>query len=191
MPQYIKAADVKIRLLGKVQFTSDPCDENKMQDALLTRLIDEAESEVEQDLSPRYMAPFQTDGGGKFDTLPARPTRDMIRMLCELKAVERVIETDFGRGSSVNGEEYSKKIKERYDANLAKLLEYRQGQFGHFKYPPLPSLRLNFHNTEADDGYAGSVIVSGEQFSGDFPSRRINDPSQNLWTGDLSREPEF
>lgn len=191
MPQYCKLNDVKIRLIGKVRFTCDEKDENKMQESLLTRLIDEAEGEVEYDLSPRYTVPFVTDTDGKFDLLPERPTKNLLRTLVELKSVERVLETDFGRGTVVDADKYAESIKNRYTEILGKLLKYRDGQFWQFSHPPLTGLKLNYMNAEADDGFAGQVLVTGEQFSGDFPARRINDPSQSFWNGDLSSEPVF
>lgn len=182
MAIYIKADDVEIRLIGKVRFTDDLDDENRMPRALLKRLIDEAEGEVEHDLSPRYMTPFQTDAGGTFKELPDRPTRNIIRMLCELKAVERVLETDFGKGSAVNGEEYIKGIKARYDQVVGRLLEKKGENLG-WKFPPLLSLRLNWFNTESDDGYSGLVLSDSQLGDGGYPARQINDPSENWWNG--------
>lgn len=187
MPLYIAADDVKVRLIGKVRFTDDLDDENRMHNTLLSRLIDEAEGQVEFDLSPRYAAPFQTSAGGAFSTLPDRPTKELIRTLCELKSVIRVLETDFGSGSAVNAEAYKKQQEDRYKAITDRLLERRgEGELG-FKYPPLPSLMLNAHNMEADDGFMGQILVTSEG-DGGFPARRINDPSETFFNADLSGE---
>jgi len=72
MPLYITLEDVRLRLIGKVRFTTNPLDENKMSETLANRLIDEAEGQVELDLSPRYAAPFQTVSGTAFSNLPER-----------------------------------------------------------------------------------------------------------------------
>jgi hypothetical protein len=187
MPRYITDNDVRVRLIGKVRFTESEDEENKMHVTLLKRLIDEAEGQVEYDLSPRYAAPFQTVAGGAFKTLPDRPTKELIRTLCELMAVIRVLETDFGRGTAVDGDKYKEGIQKRYDAVIGKLMERRaEGELG-FKYPPLPSLMLNAHNMEADDGFLGQVLVTSDG-DGAFPGRRINDPSETFFNADLRGE---
>lgn len=185
MGKYIRDTDVQVRLKGKVRFTEDDTDENKMSIALLRRLINEAEGEVEHELSPRYMAPFQTDAGKEFANLPERPTKELLRTLCEIKATIRVLETDFGSGTVVDAEKYIKRIEDRYDKQLNKILKKKgekesekQGWF----YPPLPGLMLNYMNEEADDGFAGMVLTTSSG-DGDFPRAQINNPSQNFWNG--------
>lgn len=187
MPLYITEADVKIRLIGKVRFTDDPDEENKMQETLLTRLVDEAEGQVEMDLSPRYAAPFDTRDGLGFASLPDRPTKETIRTLCELKAVIRVLETDFGSGSAVNGDKYKKSQEDRYKAIVDKLLKMRGEDKTGWALPPLPSLKLNDHNTEADDGYLGQVLVTSDG-DGGFPAQRINNPSQSFFNARIPPE---
>lgn len=179
MGLYITEDDVRVRLIGKVKFTDDFEDENRMHFQLLRRLINEAEGDVEHDLSPRYMAPFQTDSGGKFKELPERPTREVLRTLCELKAVVRVLETDFGRGTVMEGDKYAEAQRKRYEAVLEKILKRKSEDnvMGGWKYPPLPGLRLNYMNTEADDGYAGMVLTTGDS-DGGYPATRINDPAE-------------
>lgn len=183
MPKYIRADDVKIRVRGKVRFTSDIEDENKMSEQLLNRLIDEAEGQVEQDLSPRYMAPFAHCETGKYKDIPDTPTKNIIRTLCELMATIRVLETDFGSGSAVEASKYISKLQDRYDkikdeSILAKIHE--DGR--QWKFPPLPSLKLNYFNTEADDGYAG-MILNTSQGDGNYPAKQINDPSESWVNG--------
>lgn len=184
MGLYIKDDDVKIRLLGKVRFTDDENEENKFQNRLLKRLISEAEADVEHDMSPRYMAPFQTDDALAFAKLPARPTQEIIRTLCELKSVIRVLETDFGRGSVVNGEEYAGKQRERYKEMLAKQLQRREDSYNQWFYPPLPGLKLNYMNNKGDDGFSGQILVTSDGL-GDFPSKQINSPGENYWNGKI------
>lgn len=182
---YTKVNDVKVRLAGKVRFTDDSDTEpDKMNNALLKRLIAEAEGDVEQDLSPRYAAPFQTVDGEAFSNLPERPTKEYIRTMVELKSVMRVLETDFGSGTSINADEYMEKLQTRYDAMKDKQLEKRPNSFNQWFYPPLPSMRLNYFNEPADDGFAGRIFVTG-QGDGDFPQKQINDPSENFWNGDI------
>lgn len=183
MGLYITDEDVKVRLIGKVRFTDDIEEKGKMHTLLLRRLIEEAEGEVEQDLSPRYAVPFVTESGARFRELPLRPTRNILRTLCELKAVIRVLETDFGSGTAVNGEKYSEKLEKRY-TNIIKDLLARKGgkedeQTG-WKYPPLVGLKLNYFNLHADDGYAG-MVLSTSSGDGAYPRAQINDPSEN-WT---------
>lgn len=187
MGQYILFEDVRLRLIGKVRFTEDDSDENKMQITLADRLINEAEGQVEQDLSPRYAAPFQTDSGASFDSLPDRPTKEILKTLCELKAVMRILETDFGTGTAVDGEKYIRRIEARYDKIInERLLAKVDGAKDQrqWAFPPLPGLKKNWFNTQADDGYAGMVLVTS-QGDGAYPSKQINDPSETFWSGML------
>lgn len=186
MPQYIKYEDVKIRLQGKVRFDDAPGhpDENKMPKALALRLIDEAEGQVEQDLSPRYLAPFVDTAAGTYLALPDRPTKNIIRNLCELQSVIRLLETDFGSGSAVDGQKYQDKLEKRYrkiidDTILAKFgAEYESSR--QWKYPPMPGLKLNYFNTESDDGYAGYVSVTNSD-EGNYAAQQIDDPSETFF----------
>lgn len=182
MGKYITDEDVKVRLIGKVRFSEDPEEKNTMHISLLRRLISEAESEVELDLSPRYEVPFQTVEAAPYRALP-QTTRDIIRTLCELQAVRRVLETDFGRGTIVSGDAYMDKLEQRYNKIIERLMErWNEKVRPGWKYPPLKGLMLGYFNTEADDGYAGmpiNVTPSGDE--GRFPSTRINEPSESWW----------
>lgn len=183
MGLYILREDVRVRLIGKVRFTDDENDENKMNYLLLDRLINEAEGDVEQDLSPRYLAPFQTTDNQPFKNLPPRPTKEIIRTLCELKAVMRVLGTDFGSGTVVDAEKYFKNLSDLYDKIVAKQLKKKGEEGSEYKgwmYPPLPGLALNYFNTEADDGYAGMVLSTSDGV-GDYPSKQINNPAETFW----------
>jgi hypothetical protein len=187
--QYINTDDVVIRLIGKVEFTSDLNDVNRMQTTLLARLISESEGHVEYDLSPRYATPFTTIGGHPFKGfLRDRPTNDLIRTMCELQAVIRVLETDFGRGTVVDSDKYAERLEKRYEKMLERLLRRKGGNSGDIQtgwsYPPLPNLALSYFNTEADDGYSGQVLVTSSGL-GSFPLTRINDPSENFFNADL------
>lgn len=187
MPSYVSFQDVAVRLVGKVRFTELPDDENKMSKTLAERLIDEAEGQVELDLSPRYLAPFQTDTGDAFALLPDRPTKNILRTLCELMSCIRILETDFGTGTIVDAEKYIEKLRARYDSIVKDLLSKRMDggvEAQGFAKPPLPSLKLNYMNENADDGFMGSVLISG-QGDGAFPRAQINDPSENFWNGQL------
>lgn len=187
MGLYISLEDVRVRLIGKVRFTTDENDENRMHESLANRLINEAEGHVEYDLSPRYAAPFQTDAGGAFTGLPARPTKETVRTLCEVQAVIRILETDFGRGTVVEADKYVEKLQKRYDGMVERVMKKKTdgGQEAQgWMYPPLPGLRLNYMNTEADDGYMG-MVLSTSQGDGDYPRAQINDPSENFWNGTL------
>jgi len=186
MPQYITFEDVRLRLIGKVQFTTDVNDDNKMLQALAERLIDEAEGVVEYDLSPRYYAPFQTDAEAPFADLSLNPTKQILKTLCELKAVERILETDFGSGTAVQGDKYMKSVADRYKTMTENLLAKKKDgatDSQGWKYPPLPGLRLNYMNTAADDGYMGSVIVANGSDSQGYARGQVNDPAFNFWNG--------
>jgi hypothetical protein len=193
MPQYIKFEDVRLRLIGKVRFadTIEEAEESgKMFRGLAMRLIDEAEGQVETDLSPRYAVPFVHKDTGKFQDIPDRPTKNLLRTLCELKACVRILETDFGSGTAIDGEKYIKKIQDRYkdiisNNVLAKLKDKEDTR--QWAFPPLPDLKKNYMNTEADDGYPGMVMVTSSG-DGDYPSKQVNDPSESWFNANFSDE---
>lgn len=177
MGLYISSNDVKVRLDGKVRFEANPdTDSGAMSEALLNRLINEAEGDVELDLSERYHTPFKSISGGDFATLPDRPTKEYLRTMCELKAVIRVLETDFGSGA-VDAESYMKNLRSRYDKMYNKLIDRRgdDEDQNQFRKPPLPGLMLNYHNDQADDGYRGMVCNTSD--SEPYAPGQINDPS--------------
>lgn len=189
MGRYVKRADIIVRLQSKVKFDESGADQSKMSYELLDRLISEAETQVELDLSPRYEVPFKGVNDEAFGVLPVH-TRDIIRTLSELQSVIRVLETDFGRGTSIDGERYTKPISDRYnslinDKLLKKKMAKEDDESNQWKYPPLPSLKLAYFNTEADDGYMGMVINTSRGI-GSYPIEQINSPGENWWTGVLS-----
>ena len=89
MGKYCSFDQVRLRLIGKVRFTEDEADENKMPISLALLLISEAEGQVELDMSPRYSAPFQGDNGEAFSTLPSN-TRNILKTLSEIQSCMRI-----------------------------------------------------------------------------------------------------
>ena len=183
MGQYITAAEVKERLLGKVRFATDDLDENAVSSGLLAQLIEESESEVELRLSVRYEAPFVGDNGEAFSTLPTH-TQAQIKMLARIESCRRILGMDFGRGTPTEGAKYRESLDRDWETRLERLVEYREGQFGHFKYPPLPSLRLAAHNSESDDGYAGRILVTSDN-PGNYAGVQMASPGETIWNGTL------
>jgi len=184
--KYIKFEDVRIRLIGKVRFTDDESEENKMHTSLANNLILEAETQVEQDLSPRYAAPFVHETGSKFETLPDI-SKNSIKTLCKIKSVILILETDFGSGTAIDAEKYIGRLEKRYTKILTEqILPKVKGAEDSRQWanPPLPGLKKNWFNTHADDGFAGGIFVTS-QGDGDYPSAQINDASENWWNGTL------
>jgi hypothetical protein len=189
MPSYITLEDVRLRLANKVRFqdpNAQPEDnENKMPIALANRLLDEAEGQVEQDLSPRYMAPFQHSLTGNYIDLPARPTKNVIRTLCELMAVIRILETDFGTGTVADASKYSGNLEKRYRKIIDETILFKpEGMEAtkQFYYPPLPNLKLNYFNKAADDGFVGGVLHhSNMNDQGDYATNQINEPGEDFF----------
>lgn len=186
MGRYINSEAVIVRLRGKVKVTENP-EENpdRLSLQLLNRLINEAEGQVEWDLSTRYEAPFRSRCGGPFARLPERPTQEILRTLCELLSVIRVLETDFGRGSVVDASKYSESTQSRYDKMVETLIEIRQGSFNIFRRPPLPGLMPNYMVSQADNGYAGYVTRTDDYRHVGSPVDQINSPSETFWNGYL------
>lgn len=183
MPQYITTAEVKERLLGKVRFTNDVSEENAVSSGFLEQIVEEAEGEVELRLSPRYEVPFINEDGGAFTTLPTH-TQVQVKTLCRMEAVRRVLAYDFGRGSAVDAKNYFEGLHQDYEARLERLIAIREGQFNHFKYPPLPALRLAAHNSEADDGYSGRVMITSDNIGGGAVGQ-MPSPGETIWNGSL------
>jgi len=186
MGRYISYEEIRVRTLGKVKYTTSELDENKMHVDLANALINEGEVQVELDLSPRYEAPFQGLNGEAFSTLPT-PTKLLIKALCELQGVMKILDTDFGRGTVAGAEKYYETLEKRYDRIIKQTMEYRGGEYGNgWKYPPLPGLKLMWGNAQGDSGFVGEVLVIGPSGDSDsFPSRRVNDPSKTFLYGEL------
>lgn len=186
MALYIKFEDVRLRLVGKVRFTDNDEEENKMPIALANRLIDEAEGVVEQDFSPRYLVPFVHKDSGLYADLPSRPTRNVLRNVCELMACIKILKTDFGSGSAVDAQKYLKTLQDEYDDQVKNRALAKLDEMGRqWKLPPLPFLKKAAHNTEADDGFAGIGPLVTSESDGDFPSKQINDPAEDFFNGHI------
>jgi hypothetical protein len=176
-----------------VRFTDNDDDEKQFSRTLLKRLVNEAEGQVERDLSPRYYSPFQaidpanklnTLGDDSFDKLPST-SKETLRTMCELMGVLRVLETDFGRGSANDAKSYKTSQQERYDAMVKREIKKRDDKEdspGEWLNPPLKGLYLADHNA-TEDGTFGAILVTSHGEAGDFPSHQITDPSENFVTG--------
>lgn len=180
MPSYVTLAEVKKRLFGKVQWTTDETDENKMQESFGETLIGEAEAEIEMRLSNRYEVPFVTTEDGAFSELPDT-TKNQLKAIILAESCKRILMMDFGRGSHTSGEEYLKSLTTDVDNRIDRLVEIRKDQFGHWRYPPLPGLKLAAHNEAADDGYAGRVLTTSDGY-GSYPKLQINEPSETVFS---------
>jgi hypothetical protein len=180
MTAYVTLAELKQRLLGKVRFTTDESDENKMQESLATAMIEEAEAEIEMRLSVRYEVPFVTIDGASFSNLP-QTTQLQIKAIVLGESLKRVLGFDFGRGSASEGEKYLAFVEKDVNSRIERLIEIREGQFNHFRYPPLPGIKLAAHNSEGDDGYAGRVLTTSDGY-GSYPSTQINEPSETVFS---------
>lgn len=189
MAKYISLADVKIRLRGKVRFQDGDDDvDNRMPNKLANRLLDEAEGQVEMDLSPRYAVPFVSATTTTYAALPDAPTKNVIRTLCELQAVIRILETDFGSGTAIDGAKYIAGLEKRYkkmlDENVLAKFDATFASSRQWKFPPLPDLNLAYFNRSGDDGYAGAVLVSSRG-DGDFPMQQIDDPGEDWFNATI------
>lgn len=185
-PTYTTYANVQVRLANKVQFqTDDTLLEGQLPNQLLGQLICDAETEVEQDLRIRYAIPFQSKVTGQFVDLPDHSQR-ALRVAVDLMAVIKILETDFGRGTHVNAEDYFETSKKHYDEYIQKLLGNQPDQKGrqmnnYKRPPPLEQVRLAKSNREADDGYAGMIINTdaSRHDSASYAAQQVNDPSRS------------
>lgn len=186
-PLYTTVDSVKVRLAGKVQFESQggPVD-GELPNALLLQLIFDAETEVEQELSSRYKIPFQSKRTGAWGDLPDH-SRRAIRQVVDLKALINVLETDFGRGSHIDGSKYSETSRKQYDLMVTKLLgrdqEAANEKIDRFRRsPPLADMAMAPGNTEADDGHRGMLINTDQSVLGaeNYAAEQINNPSRGF-----------
>jgi len=166
-----------------VRFTNDSADENAVSSGFLEQIIEEAEGEVELRLSARYEIPFVGEDGAVFAALPST-TAVMVKTLCRLEAVRRCLSYDFGRGSATDGENYSKNIIADYERRLEKLTARRSDGYSSYVYPPLPNLRLAHGNAASDEGYAGRIFVSSDNYGGDAAAQ-MPSPCENYWNAEI------
>lgn len=186
-PIYTTVESVKVRLANKVQFQSDPQSlQGELPDALLYQLIADAETEVEQDLRSRYLIPFQSSVTGTFLGLPDHSIR-ALRIPCDLKAVMKILATDFGSGTHVSAEPYVKAIEKEYKTMIARLLgrdmEGANDKIDRFRRsPPLEGVALAVSNSpNADNGFRGRLINTdaSRDDAATYAGHQINDPSKS------------
>jgi hypothetical protein len=184
---YTTFDSVKVKLVNKVQFQADPTQpvDGELPDVLLTQLVRDAETDVELDLRSRYAIPFRSISTGTFTNLPDH-TQRAIRKVVDLRAEFLIIGTDFGRGSHINAEGYTKTVTERYDLEIDRLLgrdkEGENSKHDRFRFsPPLEDLMLAQTNSSADDGYKGMIINTDGacQNPATYAAQQINDPSRS------------
>jgi hypothetical protein len=183
-PIYTTFDSVKVRLTNKVQFQDgDEPQEGEVPNLLLGQIVVDAEADVESDLSSRYAIPFQSKQYGNFAQLPEH-TKSQLRRACDLRAVELVLMTDFGRGTHTSGKKYSEDDMTDYEKHIQRLLGRdaigRNDKIDRHKVsPPLLDLVLAPNNSEADDGYRGTVInTDGSRHdAATYAGEQINNPA--------------
>jgi hypothetical protein len=193
-PIYTTVQSVKVRLLNKVQFQQSPevLLDGELADDLLLQLIIDAETDVEKALRGRYAVPFRSIARGTFANLPNH-TQRAIRQAVDMKAVIKVLGTDFGSGTAVNGDNYRKTMVEDYEETIRELLgmpakdasDAQIAAMRTFTRPPLEDLMLAASNSKADDGYKGMIQVSnphGDRREGaeQFAADHINNPALGI-----------
>ncbi len=184
-PIYTTYESVKVRLANKVQFQADPCvvADGELPNDLLGQLIVDAETEVEQDLRSRYAIPFQSIAHGNYVNLPDH-SRRALRVAVDLRAVIMILTTDFGRGTHIAGESYTKDTQDHYDEYINKLLgrdpEGANDKHDRFRFsPPLDDVLLAVSNSMADDGFRGTLInTDGSHHDAvTYAGQQINNPA--------------
>lgn len=183
---YTTFESVKIKLVNKVQFQADPeeVQEGEVPNDLLTQLIRDAETDVELDLRTRYAIPFRSLSKGTYEGLPDHSQR-AIRKVVDLRALFIILSTDFGRGTHINADGYTKQLEDRYNLEIERLLgrdkEGENSKRDRFRFaPPLDDLMLSKTNSMADDGFKGMLINTDAGYdSASYAEDRINDPSQS------------
>lgn len=183
MGKYVRVATIQKYLENKVRFAAlGEQDPNKMTLDFLNLLINEAETQLELDLMERYDVPLQTTDGKPFDALP-QSTVFILRTTAEMASVIRVLETDFGRGTSANAEKYTENLNSRYSKIVTGLMERKSGSYGTWLKPPLAGLALSYQN-QADTGFKGRVLhTTTISHHPDYAIQQINSPAENYFNG--------
>lgn len=190
-PIYTTFDSVKVRLANKVQFQADPAGpvDGELPNDLLAQLISDAETQVEQDLRGRYAIPFRSNktNTSTWADLPDH-SRRAIRVAVDMAAVIMVLNTDFGRGTHISGDNYSESQQKAYTAYIKRLLgqdpesEGAEAHGKRFRFsPPLDEMLLATSNREADDGYRGRIINTDADPRGaeGYATEQVNNPSRS------------
>ena len=104
----------------------------------------------------------------------------------------RVLETDFGRGTSVNSEKYTAACQKRYDSVIEKLMAYKEetkGSSRQWMRRPLDAVAVAYNN-QGDNGFRGrvSTTTSTHHHSGNYAVDQINDPAENIFNGLIGKD---
>lgn len=182
MPKYMNVDAIMKRLEGKVRFAAPgDTDPNKLGGQLLNSLLNEAESQLEIDLMMRYELPFQGQGG-TFSELPDT-TRLFLTTIAELLGTIRILETDFGRGTSANAEKYVSALQKRYEKMVKDLMEIKEKSYQTWLRPPLAGLKLAYSN-QGDTGFRGRVHnTTTIRHEADYAYKQINSPGEDWFNG--------
>ena len=188
MVLYCALIDVQNRLQSKVKFAAaGVTDPNQMTTTLANSLIQEAESQLEIDLMDRYSTPFVNMAGAAFGpkSLPTT-TWVTIKNLAELLSMIRIMETDFGRGTSSNSDKYTEKCQKRYDDVIKKLMTRRTVngvETREWNTRPLDGLMVAYNNT-GDNGFRGRVHnTTTITHEADYATKQINSPGETIFNG--------
>lgn len=185
IPLYTTYDNVKVLLANKVQFQFSPdyIQDGELPNALLGQLICRAETRVEQDLSTRYAIPFQSRRTRQYQDLPDHSRRGL-QTAVDLRAVIEVLMTDFGRGTHINAELYTRNSEKEYEEYIDLLLgrnrEAANEKRNRYRFsPPLQDVLLAFQNRMADDGYKGMIINTDGSRHGaeNYAENQINNPA--------------
>lgn len=186
-PIYTTIDNVKVRLANKVQFQSNSSyvQDGEIPDSLLTQLIVDSETEVEQDLRSRYAVPFRSKRTGTWMGLPDHSQR-ALRTSIDIKCVINILDTDFGRGTHINADSYKQNLEKHYEIYIKKLLgrdfEGDNEKRDRFRFsPPLDDLMLSYTNQKADDGFKGMILNTDEDRHNaeSYARDQINNPSRS------------
>lgn len=182
MAKYVRIDEIKKFLANKVRFAAaGDNDENKISKQFLDTLVNQAESQFEIDLMSRYLLPLQGPNG-TFAELPDS-TRYILIAAAEMLCVIRILETDFGRGTSVNGDKYTSALQKRYEGMVNQLTEIKKDSYSTWLRPPLPELALAYCN-QGDSGFRGKIHnTTTLSHEADYAYKQINSPGETLFDG--------
>jgi hypothetical protein len=184
-PRYITLQDVKIRLIGKVEFDEGTLSQNDdvyvLSDELLIDFICQAESEVEVDLSKIYTVPFVTFDTPPLPYLNLAPTAlNFLRKLFITKSCLIVMDTEYGNDTGVKGQSFIANLTRQYDNSIKNMM--KRTPEGRFETPPVYGLSVNNNRFMADKVLSAPTAMVLEQFDSlGYANSRMTDPSRSIF----------
>ena len=115
---------------------------------VLDQVIQDVESEIDIQLSPRYETPFAVDHAAFLAIVPTS-TQHMIRRMVDVEAAARLLRRVHGAAGPVRGDDYLDPLHDEWTEGIARLLDRDTA--------PLAGVVLR--HSEQDNARAAAVVL--------------------------------